>query len=92
MNKILRTILLGFLVGLASTEAAQAQYTLFADIPYDSIVGVDPNLLSLDIYVPDGADGTNPVMIMFHGGSFIDGDKTVQGVVHPKMDYYTALG
>ena len=65
---------------------------MFADIPYNSIPGVDPNLLSLDIYVPDGADGTNPVMIMYHGGGFTSGDKTVTEVVHPKMDYYTNLG
>ena len=85
-------VVFGLLGLLASAPPAHAQYTLFADVPYDSIPGVDPNLLCLDIYVPDGADGTNPVMMMFHGGSFISGDKTVPGVVHPKMDYYTALG
>lgn len=77
---------------LSWASCARGDYTLYADVPYDSIPGVDPNLLSLDIYVPDGADGTNPVMVMYHGGSFISGDKTVDGVAHPKMDYYTDRG
>ena len=75
-----------------SFAPVSAQFTLHADIPYDAIPGVDPNLLSLDIYVPDGADGSNPVLIMYHGGSFVSGDKALDGVVHPKMDYYTARG
>jgi len=80
------------ITGLLLVGRVSAQFTMFADIPYDAITGVDPNLLSLDIYTPDGADGTNPVMIMYHGGAFNSGDKTVDGVVHPKMEYYTSLG
>jgi len=87
-NQFLITVIAGLLLA----GRASAQFTMFADVPYDAIPGVDPNLLSLDIYVPDGADGTNPVMMMYHGGSFVSGDKAVTQVVHPKMEYYTALG
>lgn len=74
------------------TDTLNAGATLFPDITYCTIPGVDPNLLCLDVYVPDGADGSNPVMMMIHGGSWISGDKRIAGVVHPKMDYYTDRG
>jgi len=85
-------LLIMLVAGLVLAGRASAQVTMFADVPYDAIPGIDPNLLSLDIYVPDGADGTNPVMIVYHGSSFVGGDKTTPDLVHPKMDYYTSLG
>jgi acetyl esterase/lipase len=38
-------------------------------IQYDTIGGVDPNLLSLDIY-NDGVTGPAPVVIWVHGGGW----------------------
>jgi len=47
------------------------------DIQYDTISGVDPNLLSLDIYRPWGdGDSLLPVVCYVHGGSWRTGDKT----------------
>jgi len=50
-------------------------YTLTSDIQYDSIPGVSPNLLSLDIYEPLSPADIKPVMIYIHGGSWNAGDK-----------------
>jgi arylformamidase len=58
--------------GVAITEAR--------DIPYDSMPGVDPNLLSLDVYTPkssstDSQEAGRPVVVMIHGGGWRSGDK-----------------
>ena len=52
------------------------------NIPYASMPGVDPNLLSLDIYAPRDADNKPeaksaglPVLVMIHGGGWRRGDK-----------------
>jgi acetyl esterase/lipase len=39
----------------------------YRDIPYLTVEGVYPNLLSPDIFIPDG-DGPFPVLMMIHGG------------------------
>jgi len=44
-------------------------------IEYSSIPGVDPNLLSLDIY-NEGITGPAPVVIWVHGGGWAIGDKS----------------
>jgi arylformamidase len=52
---------------------------VFRDIPYASIGGVDANLLSLDIYVPDPAPvEPMPVVVWVHGGAWRTGDKSNQ--------------
>lgn len=47
------------------------------NVPYQVIEGVDPNLLSLDIYRPVRADGCKPlpVVVWVHGGGWKIGDK-----------------
>ena len=55
-------------------------YIKYGDIQYREIPGVDPNLISLDIYVPniplkDELKDPFPVMIWVHGGGWIAGDK-----------------
>ncbi len=45
------------------------------NVPYGQSPGVGANLLSLDIYAPQGAKGL-PVMVYVHGGFWMLGDKT----------------
>ncbi len=44
------------------------------DVGYATIPGVNPNLLSLDLYAPKGARNA-PVVLYVHGGSWSAGDK-----------------
>lgn len=48
------------------------------NVPYATIEGVDPNLLSLDIHAPKGAKAA-PVVIYVHGGYWKAGDKANKG-------------
>jgi len=52
--------------------------TRHLDIEYDSIRGVDPHLLSLDVYVPSEKKRGEflPVIVWVHGGGWKRGDKT----------------
>jgi acetyl esterase/lipase len=61
---------------------------------YAEIAGVDPNLLSLDLYVPDGkqASAKRPVMIMIHGGGWRGGDKASPAIVGAKMRHFVGRG
>lgn len=47
------------------------------DVPYDSLAGVAPNLLSLDLYLPQRASACAlaPVVVWVHGGAWAIGDK-----------------
>jgi acetyl esterase/lipase len=66
-------------------EPAKADCTQTArvvhDVPYDSVAGVDPNLLSLDLYLPamkpakDGSCAPVPLVVGVHGGGWRRGDK-----------------
>jgi len=49
------------------------------NVPYASVPGVDPNLLSLDIYPPETGCPA-PVVVWVHGGGFRIGDKRFQMV------------
>ena len=81
-----------------SVPSQQQSVALTKDIVYRDIPGVNPTLLSLDIYTPAAANGSNPVMIMIHGGSFVRGDKAGDPpsdrppLLYPKMEYYTGRG
>ena len=44
------------------------------DIRYEEIEGVDPSLLSLDVFVPEGGENL-PVIFWLHGGAWTFGDK-----------------
>jgi acetyl esterase/lipase len=59
-------------VGLA---ASNDNLSVYRDIPYNQVAGVDPNLLSLDIYAPKKAGDLRPVVVMVHGGAWQIGDK-----------------
>lgn len=64
------------------------------NLRYDEIAGVDPNLLSLDLYVPDHQQtaAKRPVMIMIHGGGWRNGDKASPPIVGAKMRHFVAHG
>lgn len=59
------------------------------DIAYTAIDGVDPNLLSLDVYpVPGECDA--PVVIWIHGGGWRIGDKS--NLARQRADFYNSHG
>jgi arylformamidase len=59
--------------------AASNDLTVYRAVPYGHVAGVDPNLLSLDIYAPKkgtaAAGDLRPVVVMIHGGAWQIGDK-----------------
>ena len=61
------------------------------DVPYATIEGVDPKLLSLDLYAPQNA-GRQPVMVMIHGGGWRNGDKANAGMTRTKVPFFVGRG
>ena len=61
-----------------SAPAARVEIVETLNLPYATIAGVDPNLLSLDIHAPKGAKAA-PVVIYVHGGYWKAGDKSQKG-------------
>lgn len=62
-------------------------------VPYAAIAGVDPNLLSLDIYRPDVPSAKSlPVVVMVHGGGWALGDKGNLSVGIDKARFFNANG
>lgn len=57
---------------------------------YAELPGVDPNLTSLDVYLPPGC-GPTPVVMWVHGGGWQRGDKT-NGEVARKAAWAASLG
>jgi arylformamidase len=74
-----------------STALPQPTKQVFKNIPYLQEAGVDPNLLSLDIYTP-AARGLHPVIVMIHGGSWSGGDKGTLVVAGTKSQFFTDNG
>jgi len=64
------------------------QVTIYEDVEYDVIDDTEPNLLSMDVYVPDG-DEPKPIAIYVHGGGWCIGDKSN---VHHKAELLTSMG
>lgn len=61
------------------------------NIPYAVIKGVDPNLTSLDIYAPQ-TSGSWPVLVMIHGGAWVEGDKANASEALYKPAFFTSQG
>ena len=60
------------------------------DIPYNTIVGVDQNLLNLDIYhFGETAVAARPVVVYIHGGAWVGGDKDS---VDSKAKFFNSKG
>ena len=70
--------------------------TVYRDIPYDHVAGVDPNLLSLDIYAPKSetaaASDLSPVLVMIHGGAWQIGDKANPDIGYRKAATFVSNG
>lgn len=63
------------------------------DVEYHKVDGVDPNLLSLDLYVPiKPTVEPHPVMIMIHGGGWRAGDKSNISMTGAKMPHFLNHG
>ena len=67
------------------------------DIAYARLPGVDPKLLSLDIYRPksgssSGQQAALPVVIMIHGGGWRTGDKANESQGRQKASFFTGRG
>ncbi len=77
--------------GAPGCKEASAKQTL--NVAYASVAGVDPNLLSLDIYeAPLSSEcGPAPVVIWVHGGGFKTGDKA-GGNIEAKVALFRQMG
>ncbi|MBM4093070.1 MAG: hypothetical protein FJ276_27220, partial [Planctomycetes bacterium] len=73
---------------------AEPPHKKHLNLRYAEIAGVDRNLLSLDLYVPDDkqASAKRPVMIMIHGGGWRNGDKANPPIVGAKMRHFVGQG
>ena len=60
-----------------TASACPGSTTRVQDIPYASVTGVDPGLLSLDVYPPTHGCPA-PVVVWVHGGGWRAGDKSNQ--------------
>ncbi|MCB1776586.1 MAG: alpha/beta fold hydrolase [Candidatus Competibacteraceae bacterium] len=77
--------------GATDAVIASGGIQQFRNLPYATAPGVDPNLLSLDIYAP--ATGQNhPVIVMVHGGGWQRGDKANANIAANKSRYFTRAG
>jgi arylformamidase len=63
--------------------------TAHRDIAYATVEGVEPGLLSLDLYAREGAKGA-PILIYVHGGGWKAGDKANQ--MEHKPAFFTGAG
>ncbi len=83
-------LLLGLVVS-STAESDLKGLTVHRDVQYREIVGVDPGLLSLDIYAPEDASGL-PVLMMVHGGGWSIGDKANRSLADTKPRYFCDNG
>jgi hypothetical protein len=78
----------------APAMPGELAHTVPRNIRHAEVDGVDPALLSLDLYVPKdraSADG-RPVLVMIHGGGWRRGDKSGRGMVGAKMRHFVGTG
>jgi acetyl esterase/lipase len=100
LAKVAASVLLAFLsLGAAAAQEPAKDLHVTRDVPYRHLPSVAPRFVSLDIYAPASADGTNPVILFLHGGAFVVGDKAGNprefprpGLLFPKMPYYAGQG
>lgn len=65
------------LAGCSRCPESPGTFRVMKDIPYAEIPDTDPNLLRLDLYLPDPAPkGPMPLVVWVHGGGWSIGDKS----------------
>jgi len=77
----------------SSTTPARLACGTETTFPYASMPGVDPNLLSLDVYTPPAVDGSctgRPLVVWVHGGGWAGGDKSE--FMEHKVPLFTGAG
>ncbi len=84
-------VLLAAGVCLAEDTPEPPEVRRHLNLPYHKVEGVDPNLLSLDIYAPKDARNL-PVMVMIHGGGWAFGDKANKGLMDRKVPWFASRG
>ncbi|MBL0174381.1 MAG: alpha/beta hydrolase [Ignavibacteria bacterium] len=89
MRKLVRISHVLLLSIFLSTPLFAQGYVTYRDQAYDTIPGVDPKLLRLDVYVPTGATHSLPTVMYVHGGYWNVGDKSAVGV---KPALFTSKG
>jgi arylformamidase len=74
------------------TQCAPTGVAAHRDLVYTEHEGVDPALLSLDLYTPGRPDacGPTPLVVFVHGGGFRAGDKANR--VTDKVTFFTGEG
>lgn len=76
--------------------ASNDDLSVYRAVPYDHVAGVDPNLLSLDIYAPKkgiaAAGDLRPVVVMIHGGAWQIGDKANPDIGSHKAATFVSNG
>ncbi len=83
---------------IGSLDAQEPTWTKYANVQYGELhkgnQGASTNLVSLDVYVPDGLapEEKLPLVIMFHGGGWREGNKTDAVVVENKIPFFTSNG
>ncbi|MEM1443539.1 MAG: alpha/beta hydrolase fold domain-containing protein [Verrucomicrobiota bacterium] len=70
----------------------EPEHTSHLNQVYNEVEGVDPNLLSLDFYVPNDEATDRPIMIMIHGGGWRGGDKASPAMVGAKRNHFVGNG
>jgi acetyl esterase/lipase len=71
----------------------EPSHTPHLNLRYAAIDGIDPDLLSLDLYVPKPLESQKaPVLIMIHGGGWRRGDKANPPIVGAKRQHFLANG
>jgi arylformamidase len=84
--------------GLLPAHGDTPTWTTHSNIQYGELnranKGASPNLVSLDVYIPEGlAEGERlPLVLMFHGGGWREGDKANTNVVQYKIPFFTGNG
>lgn len=95
--KILAALALTFLF-VSPLGAVDATWTKYANVQYGELhkgnKDASTNLVSVDVYVPEGLapEEKLPLVIMFHGGGWREGDKADTIVVENKVPFFTSNG
>jgi acetyl esterase/lipase len=84
------SLCLAFLSITFSVARAQSNAAL-RNLQYDSLAGVDPKLLQLDLYFRKDIPPKG-IVVFVHGGSWIKGDKQAVGTNPSFVTYFTGRG